>query len=107
MMSRSPSSEPSLEGDVRVNRLAEQLVGHADHGRLPHARDRVQRVLDLDRADLLAARLDDVVASAHEVEEALLVDREVVVGAEHALARERPFDEHLGRQRRAGASSPP
>ena len=52
--------------DVCADRLAEQLVGDTDDGRLAHALDRVERVLDLRRAHLLAARLDDVVAASHE-----------------------------------------
>ena len=74
MISFSRQLDAVLERDVRADRLAEHLVGHADHGRLADAADRVERVLDLERAHLLAARLDDVVAAADEVEVAVLVD---------------------------------
>ena len=71
MTSRSRELRVLLERDVRVDRLAEELVRHADDRRLANARDRVERVLDLGRAHLLAARLDDVVAPPDEVEEPL------------------------------------
>ena len=85
--SSSVSCSAFVEEHEGANRLAEQLVGNPEHGRLADARHVVERVLDLDGADLLAARLDDVVAAVDEVEVAVLVDREVVVGAHRARSR--------------------
>ena len=76
-----------LEHDVGADGLAEQLVGTPITAAWRTPAIVVDRVLDLDRADLLAARLDDVVAAVDEVEVAVLVGGEVVVGAEHPLAR--------------------
>ena len=43
----------------------------------------VEHVLDLLGRDLLAARLDDVVHAADEIEVALVVEPAVVAGVEH------------------------
>ena len=47
----------------------------------------IERVLDLLRRDLLAARLDDVVHAADEVEVALVVEPAEVAGVEHHARR--------------------
>ena len=47
----------------------------------------VQDVLDLPGADLLAARLDDVVLAPEEVQVSLFVHPEEVARVEHPLAR--------------------
>ena len=92
----SVRTAPVVEDDEGADRLSEHLVRDADDRRLLDALDVEDGVLHLDRADLLAARLDDVVTAPDEVEEALLVDGEVVLGAEHPLAGERPVHDHLG-----------
>ena len=99
-MSRSVSSASSSSATYARIASPSSSSGTPIDRRLADARDRVERVLDLDRAHLLAACLDDVVAAADEVEEPVLVDREVVVRAEHSLAGERPLDEHLRGQLR-------
>src|SRR5262245_5295338 len=58
--------DPGFEHDERLDRLAEHLVGHADHGDLAYARDIEDRGLDFLGRDLLAARLDDVVHARDE-----------------------------------------
>src|SRR5205823_5313534 len=74
-----------LADDIRSDCLPQELVGHSDHRRLLHAGQREQDVLDLHWADLLAPRLDDLVAPAHEVEVAVLVGREEIVRAQHGI----------------------
>ena len=84
-----------LERDHRLDRHAEDRIGHADHRRLADAGQRIEDVLDFLRADLLAARLDDVVLAADEIEKAVLVGAEQVAGVEHLLPRERPGPQRL------------
>ena len=74
-----------LERDDRLDRHAEHRIGHADDRRLADAGERVEDVLDLLRAHLLAARLDDVVLAADEIEKAVVVGAEKVAGVEHLL----------------------
>jgi hypothetical protein len=76
-----------VRDDVGDDRLAEQAVGCADDGRHAHALGGVQDRLDLAWRDLLAARLEDVVAAPDEVQEALLVLAEEVPGRQRALPR--------------------
>ena len=94
MTSCSLSSRLGRQRDHRLDRHAEDRVGHADHGRLADAGKRVEDVLDLFRRDLLAARLDDVVLAPDEIEEAILVAAEDVPGMEDFLARHRSRPEH-------------
>ena len=65
--------------------MTEDRIRHADDGDLGDARQRVDDVLDFLRRDLLAARLDDVVLAADEVEEALSVGAEKIARVQHAL----------------------
>src|SRR5439155_26230632 len=58
------------------------LAGYADHGALQHPRVLVQRVLDLDRRDVLAAGDDHVLGAVHDVDVAALVDRGQVARVE-------------------------
>ena len=77
----------ALERHDRLDRHAEHRIGHADDRRLADAGQRVEDVLDLLRAHFLAARLDDVVLAADEIEEAVGVGAEEVAGVEHLLPR--------------------
>ena len=84
------SFEPSLEHDESLDRLAEDLVRHADDRGFLHAWNvHRRRVLDLFGRDLLAARLDDVVHPADEIEIAVFVEPAVVAGVEDLLAGQR------------------
>src|SRR3990170_4857678 len=74
-----------LEHDEGLDRLAEELVGHADHGGLLDALDVEQDALDLLGRHLLAAGLDDVVHSADEVQVALGVHLAVVARVQDLL----------------------
>jgi len=49
------------------------MVGKADHGRILDGVVRAQKILDLHRIDVLAARDDDVLFAVHEIDEAVLV----------------------------------
>jgi hypothetical protein len=60
-----------LELDEGARRLAPLLVGPRDHRRLQHRRVLVERVLDLDRRDVLAARDDDVLGAVLELDVAV------------------------------------
>src|SRR5207237_148091 len=71
-------AESLVGGDDRLDRLAEDRVGHADHRDLAHPSELVDDVLDFLRAHLLAARLDDVVLAADEVEKACFVGAEEI-----------------------------
>ena len=75
---------------ARPNGLAQQLVGHAEDGRLGHLGHGVEHVLDFLRADLLATGLDDVVHPRDEVKVALLVGAKQVARVEDLLAGKRP-----------------
>ena len=86
MISCSVSAAPSSRTTNALIASPSTSSGTPIDGGLLDALDVEDRVLDLDRADLLAAGLDDVVAPPHEVEEPVLVHGEVILGAEHALA---------------------
>src|SRR5262245_26276532 len=74
-----PADGVLVEHDARPGRDhhldggAVELVGHTDDRGLADVLELVEHVLDLLGADLLALALEDVVAAAHEVEEALVV----------------------------------
>jgi hypothetical protein len=59
--------------------------GHADAGRLQHGRVRHRDVLQVDRADPLAAGLDHVLAAVGDLHEAVGVDGGHVAGREPAV----------------------
>ena len=63
-----------LEHDHGERSLAPLRVGHTDHGGLAHRGMPHQRVLDLLRADPLAAALDHVGHAIGQLHEAMLVD---------------------------------
>ena len=86
--SRSSSGvriEPSLQHDAGQRPLGPALVRHRDHRRLQHVGMRHQRVLELDRGDPLAARLDQVLGAVGDPHEAPRVDRGDVAGAQPAV----------------------
>src|SRR5207237_1817371 len=83
-----------LAPQERLDRLAEDRIGHADHRDFAHARELVDHVLHLLRTHLLAARLDDVVLAADEIQVALVVRAEEVTRVQHALPWIRAGLEH-------------
>ena len=81
---------PGREDDERLDDARALGIGLADDGRLGHRRMLDERRLDLERADAVRGRDDDVVGAADEPEVAVLVLR-------RAVAREVPaVVEHLG-----------
>ena len=74
------------EHDRREWTLAPPLVRHADDARLEHRRVRHQRVLQLDRADPLAAGLDDVLGPVGQGQVAVRGEHADVAGAQPAVA---------------------
>ena len=72
---RSRRLEPVLQQHERLDDLAGDRVGHADDAGLGDGGVLHQHALDLERADQVAGRLDDVVAAADEPEVAVLVAR--------------------------------
>ena len=85
--------------DVGDDRLAEERSGDADDRCHADALGSVQDRLDLAWGDLLAARLEDVVAAADEVEVAVLVRRK-----RSPVASIRSHGQRPGRSRSAVAS---
>ena len=83
-----------VEDDHRADLLAPFAAGHGDDGGLGHLRQREQLALHLQRADLLAARLDDVggLAALDEVHRALGPRLGAVAGR-----GDRPADGHVAR----------
>ena len=77
-----------LEHDARQRPLAPLVVGDADDGGLLDLRVGHQLVLQLDRRDPLAARLDEVLGAVDEAHAAPLVDRGHVAGAQPAVVGE-------------------
>ena len=75
-----------LEDDDRDRRLAEPLVGGRDHGALQDRRVRRERVLHVDRRDVLAAADDHVLRAVLDQDVARLVERRHVARVEPAVA---------------------
>ena len=98
--SASVSVVPGLQHDERLRRLAPLLVRHADHRAFEHRRVLVERVLDLGRADVLAARDDHVLLAVDDVDRAALVPDREVAGVEVAAV------DRLRRSPPAAPSSP-
>jgi hypothetical protein len=69
-----------LDGDKGVDGLARELVRHADDGRLGDGIVLDQRRLDLGRRQPVAANVDDVIDSAADPVEALVVTPGTVAG---------------------------
>ena len=78
------------EAHEGARHLAPALVGDADHGGLAHGRVELERLLDLDRRDVLAAGHDEVLGAVDDGEVAVGVDHGEVAGAQPAAAQ------HLG-----------
>ena len=100
MITASVASAPVGAHDDRGHRLAEIGMGHADHGGFPHARQLVERQLDLLGVDVVAAADDQVLRASGDGEVAVLRETAHVAGAEVAVGREL-----LARSSRACASS--
>ena len=94
------ASAPGLSVTKAHGALAPLRVGPRDHGGLEHRRVAVERALDLDRGDVLAARDDDVLGAVLDLAVAVLVHHREVAGVVPA-ARER-----LGGRRRGSSGSP-
>ena len=73
LASASDGSKARLERDERLDHLAGNRIGLADHAGLGDRRVLHQRALDLERADQVARRLDHVVRAPDEPEVAVLV----------------------------------
>ena len=86
MISSGVASAPVAQHDDGVHRLAPDVAGDADHGDLRHRRVRRDRVLDLDRVDVLAAGHDHVLDPIDQVEIAVLVEVAGVAGVVPAAA---------------------
>ncbi len=78
-----------LEHDDRHRHLAEPLVRGRHHGALQDRRVGRERVLDVDRRDVLAAPDDDVLRAVLDQDVALLVEGGHVAGVEPAVADRR------------------
>ena len=68
---RGVDTRTRLAHDARERALVPARIGHADDARLDHVGMGHQQVLELDRADPLAARLDDVLGPVGDLDEAL------------------------------------
>ena len=75
---------PRLELDERARRLAPFLVGLRHHGGGLHGRMLVERVLDLDRGNVLAARDDDVLGAVLELDVAVGIAHAEIAGVKPA-----------------------
>jgi hypothetical protein len=65
---------PGTQRDECLGGLAPLLVRHPDHRRFQHRGIAVDRLLDLDGGDVLAARDDDVLLAVAELERAVGVE---------------------------------
>ena len=77
-----PALVPDDEG---LDRLPEDVIRNADHGRLGHPFHLAQGVLDFLGAHALALGLDHVVLARHEIEKALRIPFEKVPAVEQGL----------------------
>ena len=80
----SLASKPGLQRDEHDQRLALELVGPADRGRLGDRGVRDQRALDLGGADAVAGDVEHVVDAPDDPEVAVLVAARAVAGEVHA-----------------------
>ena len=86
--SRSSSGSavcPSRKTTTASGRSDHFSSGHGDHGRLLHGRVAHERVLERDRRDPLAARLDEVLRAVLDLDVAVRLDRDDVAGLEPAV----------------------
>ena len=77
-----------LHAHERARALTEPRIGRRDHRDLGDARHAHQLLLDLDRADVLAAADDDVLLAIGDREKAVLVEHADVAGHEPTARRE-------------------
>jgi hypothetical protein len=89
--SRAPlSTEWPLTGlDHQQGALAPFGIGASDHGDQAHAGIRADDVLDLDRVDPLAARLDQILGPTREGQGSAVVDDRKIAGVEPAVLIQR------------------
>ena len=73
------------DGDEALDLLLGQLGRHADHRRLRHVGVRTERLLDLDRGDVLAAAADHLLPAADERVRPVGVPVHEIAGAQPAL----------------------
>ena len=78
---------PRLGHDDQQRPLAPVRVRHRDHRGLGDVGMRHRGILEVDRADPLAARLDHVLAAVGDLQVAVGVDRRDVAGVEPAVRR--------------------
>src|SRR3546814_5353630 len=71
-----PGAQRDRSGDI----LAQNLVRHADHRRLLHRRMEMERGLDLERRDVVAAADDQFLRPPGHDQIAILVDEAEVAG---------------------------
>ena len=90
MMSRGASAEPGRSTTNALIAWPSASSAHADHGAARDVRQPMDRVLDLARRHLLAARLDDVVLAGDVVQVAVGVGAEEVARVQHHFAGNRP-----------------
>ena len=88
---------PRLRGHVGDHGHPQKLILDPDHRCLAHACCIHQHLLHLPRRDLLTARLDHVIAAAHEPQVSVLVEAEEVVGRQGPLPRPPALAQPLGR----------
>src|SRR5207237_6860456 len=79
----------------------EHRVRHAYDSRLRNRSHREQHLLDLTRRHLLAARLDDVVLAADEIEISIRIAPEQIACVQYALAGKASRTQHACRFPRA------
>ena len=88
MTSSSVSVDPGVRTTQATAASPHFGCGDADDGRLGDLGVAHQLVLEFDRADPLAARLDQVLGAVDEPDPATLVDRRDVAGAQPAVGGE-------------------
>ena len=76
--------------DDRLDAHPVDLVGNADDCGLTDARQLIEHVLDLLRADLLPTAHEDVVSPTDEVQETVVVHPELIAGVEEHFAQSSP-----------------
>ena len=89
MMSAALTCAPALSVTNAHGRLAPVRIGPRDHGRLHHLRMAIQALLDLERADVLAARDDDVLAAVLDLDVAVRMPDGEVAGVVPAVRERR------------------
>ena len=92
MISGAVAARPGLSVTNALGRSPHFSSGHRDHGALEHGRMPGDRLLDLDRRDVLAAGDDDVLLPVAELHVAVGVPHRDVAGVEP------PAAERLGRR---------